>query len=349
MTYTALLLSSFGGPEGPDEVMPFLERVTAGRGIPRERLEAVGAHYYALGGVSPINAQNRALIAALRAELDARGSDLPIAFGNRNSAPFFADAIRELSDAGHQEVLALATSAYSSYSGCRQYRENLAAASDSCVTVRKLRPYFDLDGFVIPFAEGIVEALDRLTAAGIALNDIALVFTTHSVPLSMTQTAGPEALRGGEEFGIYVEQHEGAINRVLERVTRVREVPPASLAFQSRSGPPTIPWLEPDINEVIAIEASMGKKAVIVVPIGFISDHVEVVWDLDHEARDTAEQHGLAFERVATPGTHPAFVAGLADLVLASLDGDTRAQWAPFCSADCCPNARGEQPVVSPA
>lgn len=348
MTYTTLLLASFGGPEGPDEVMPFLERVTAGRGVPRERLESVAEHYLALGGVSPINAQNRALIEALSTELDSRGSDLPIAFGNRNSAPYFAEAITQLRDDGHAEVLALATSAYSSYSGCRQYRENLAAA-DGGITVRKLRPYYDLPGFALPFAEGIIDALDRLEADGIALGEIAMVFTTHSVPLSMSETSGPIEHRGENELGMYVEQHLAAINAVLSLVTQRREVPAASLAYQSRSGPPTIPWLEPDINDVIEIEASMRKKAVVVVPIGFISDHVEVVWDLDNEARATAESHGMRFERVATPGTHPAFVSGLADLVLSSLDGDTRPQWAGFCSAECCPNARADHPVVEPA
>lgn len=348
MTYSALLLASFGGPEAPEEVMPFLERVTAGRGIPRERLEIVAEHYHALGGISPINAQNRALIDALRAELDGRRCELPIAFGNRNSAPYFADALAQLRDAGHSQVLALATSAYSSYSGCRQYRENLAA-SNVGITVRKLRPYYDLPGFAIPFAEGIAEALDRLEADGIAPADIAMVFTTHSIPASMSETAGPLSHRGENELGMYVEQHLEAINAVLALVTRQREVPAASLAYQSRSGPPTIPWLEPDINDVIEIEATMRKKAVIVVPIGFISDHLEVVWDLDNEARATAERHGLRFERVATPGTHPAFVSGLADLVLASLDGDNRPQWAGFCSGECCPNARADHPVVEPA
>jgi ferrochelatase len=200
MTYTALLLSSFGGPEGPDEVMPFLERVTAGRGVPRERLEEVSHHYLALGGVSPINTQNRELIAALEAELARRNIDLPVYWGNRNSEPFFDGALQQLHADGHREVLALATSAYSSYSGCRQYREDIGMALEatglSDLIVRKIRSYFDLPGFIDSFAEGVAAALDRLAEQGIDPSSTAIFFTTHSVPMSMSQTSGPIELRG---------------------------------------------------------------------------------------------------------------------------------------------------------
>jgi len=355
MTYTALLLSSFGGPEGPDEVMPFLERVTAGRGVPRERLEEVSHHYLALGGVSPINAQNRELIAALEAELAARGIDLPIFWGNRNSTPFFDSALRDLHESGHREVLALATSAYSSYSGCRQYREDIGMALESTgftdLVVRKIRPYFDLPGFTDSFAHGLAAALDRLADMRIDPNSTAIFFTTHSVPMSMSQTSGPIELRGeGEEsLGIYARQHELAIEQVIATVQASRggTVPEWALVYQSRSGPPTMPWLEPDINDAIRAAAATGVTAVIVVPIGFVSDHVEVIWDLDHEALETATELGLAFERVSTPGTDPQFVSALVDRIEESLRGAVPEYWKPFCSPDCCPNARAQRPVIS--
>lgn len=355
MTYTALLLSSFGGPEGPDEVMPFLERVTAGRGVPRERLEAVSHHYLALGGVSPINAQNRALITALEAELAARGIELPVYWGNRNSEPFFEGALGQLHADGHREVLALATSAYSSYSGCRQYREDIGMALESTgfadLTVRKIRPYFDLPGFTGCFAEGIAASLDRLAENGIDLSTTAMFFTTHSVPMSMSQTSGPVELRGegDDNLGIYPRQHVLAIEQVISQVQAQRggTVPEWALVYQSRSGPPTMPWLEPDINDAIRDAAAAGATAVIVVPIGFVSDHVEVIWDLDNEALETATELGLAFERVSTPGTDSRFVSALVDRIEESLRGEIPEYWKPFCSTDCCPNARAERPVVT--
>lgn len=355
MTYTALLLSSFGGPEGPDEVMPFLERVTAGRGVPRERLEAVSHHYLALGGVSPINAQNRALIAALEAEFARRNIDLPVYWGNRNSEPFFDGALQTLHADGHREVLALATSAYSSYSGCRQYREDIGMALEatelSDLTVRKIRPYFDLPGFAGSFADGLAAALDRLADQGIDPTTTAIFFTTHSVPMSMSQTSGPLELRGegDENFGIYAQQHVLAIEQVITKVQAMRSglVPEWALVYQSRSGPPTMPWLEPDINDAIRSAAATGLTGVVVVPIGFVSDHVEVIWDLDHEALETANELGLAFERVATPGTDTRFVSSLVDRVEESLRAEVPEYWKHFCSQDCCPNARAQRPVIS--
>ncbi|MGI9135658.1 MAG: ferrochelatase [Candidatus Nanopelagicales bacterium] len=355
MTYTALLLSSFGGPEGPDEVMPFLERVTAGRGVPRERLESVSHHYLALGGVSPINAQNRELIAALESELARRSLGLPVYWGNRNSEPFFEGTLERLYADGHREVLALATSAYSSYSGCRQYREDIGMALESIepgeLTVRKIRPYFDIPGFTEPFADGLVTALDRLAQQGIDPTSTAIFFTTHSVPMSMSQTSGPVELRGeGDEgLGIYPQQHVLAIEQVISTVQAMRAglVPEWSLVFQSRSGPPTMPWLEPDINDAIREAAARGISAVVVVPIGFVSDHVEVIWDLDHEARETATELGLTFERVSTPGTDARFVSSLVDRIEESLRDEVPEYWKPFCSQDCCPNARAPRPVIT--
>ena len=355
MTYTALLLSSFGGPEGPDEVMPFLERVTAGRGVPRERLDEVSHHYLALGGVSPINAQNRDLIAALEVELARRGIELPIYWGNRNSEPFIDRALQDLHADGHREVIALATSAYSSYSGCRQYREDIGMALEatglSDLTVRKIRPYFDLPGFTDSFADGLAAALGRLAEQGFDATTTAIFFTTHSVPVSMSQTSGPIETRGaGEEsLGIYAQQHELAIEQVIAKVQAGRPgiVPEWALVYQSRSGPPTMPWLEPDINDAIRDATARGISAVVVVPIGFVSDHVEVIWDLDHEALETATELGLAFERVSTPGTDSRFVSSLVDRIEESLRDEVLEYWKPFCSQDCCPNARAQRPVIT--
>ena len=352
MTPTAVLLASFGGPEGPDEVMPFLERVTAGRGVPPERLVEVSHHYLALGGVSPINAQNRALLAALRAEFDSRGIDLPLYWGNRNSAPFFDDVVKQMADDGHTGAIALVTSAYSSYSGCRQYRENIAAALDRTgladqLAIRTAGQYFDSDGFVEPFARGVVAALQRLNEQGIDDSDIVLLCSTHSIPESMAATSGPGASATGEaqSAGWYVAQHTEAMARIARRAESVRgrSVPEPRLVFQSRSGPPSMPWLEPDVNDALRSAAASGTRAAVVAPIGFISDHVEVIWDLDHEAAETAAEIGLSFERVGTPGIDPAFVAALAAQVEGALAG---APGRGGCSPECCPNPRAPQPVI---
>lgn len=343
---TAILLASFGGPEAPDEVIPFLERVTAGRGVPRERLEKVAEHYYALGGRSPINEQNRALIAALSDELASRGRTEPIYFGNRNSEPFFADAIAAAQADGHTSMIALATSAYSSYSGCRQYRENIAVAlndSSSGVDVRKIQAYYDRDGFSAPFVDSVSAAFADLVARGHSADDIHVFFTTHSIPTSMSATSGPESSRI-EGDGLYVRQHLDVAQRVIDGAATVTGADlPWSLVFQSRSGPPTIPWLEPDINDAIR---ATSAKAVIVAPIGFISDHVEVIWDLDNEALATADEVGIDFIRVATPGTDPRFVSALADIVVAALAGSYVDRGT--CTPECCPNARASLPVIEP-
>ena len=360
MSYDAILLTSFGGPEGPDDVMPYLERVTAGRGIPRERLEEVSHHYLALGGVSPINEQNRALLAAMRGHFPQRGIELPIYWGNRNSEPYFTDALRAMHDDGHTRILAIVTSAYSSYSGCRQYRENLyQALVDTSLlgemSIDKVRAYFDHPGFVEPVVEALDEALTRMRAT-IPADDIRVLFATHSIPNVMGETSGPPALRDqfAKPGGAYEAQHLVAAGAIIDRL-RENESPKWELVYQSRSGAPTTPWLEPDVNDAIARCHEEGVRGVIVAPIGFVSDHVEVVWDLDNEARETANALGLEFARVPTVGVHPAFVDGLADLVLErTANGEAKAlselgPWPGACAVGCCANTRRDLPVIAEA
>ena len=320
--YDAVLLAGFGGPEGPDDVLPFLRNVTRGRGVPEHRLAEVAEHYRALGGVSPINAQNRALREALEVELAGRGVPLPVYWGNRNWSPYLADAVGEAHRAGHRTLLGLATSAYSSYSSCRQYREDFAAALLTSgllgeVRIDKLRPYYDHPGFLAPFADGLAEALAEAAGHGWTGRSAPVVFTTHSIPLAMAEASGAPA-----EGQLYVQQHLAACQEVVRLVTRLTGTEPSwQLAYQSRSGPAHIPWLEPDVCDVIAGLPNAGARAVIVVPIGFVSDHVEVIWDLDTEAADAAARAGLWFRRVGTPGTDPRFVAGLADLIRSRVAG----------------------------
>lgn len=362
MSYDAILFTTFGGPESPEEVMPFLERVTAGRGVPRERLEEVSHHYLALGGVSPINEQSRNLLKSLQEEFIKRGIETPIYWGNRNSHPFLAEALQQINTDGHHRILSFVSSAYSSYSGCRQYRENLAQALidtelREILTVDKVRPYFDHPGFITPFANGLTEVLETLKKDGTATSDTHIFFTTHSIPISMAETSGPAALRDGSNNGAYVAQHNAAITCILTAVaTRfASEIPQWSLVYQSRSGTPHTPWLEPDIGDALRAAVTSGSSTVIVVPIGFISDHVEVIWDLDHEVKELADGLGIRYFRVATPGTSPEFVAGVVDLIqerqtqserkeLSSIEGRTN-----YCTPECCPNPRKELPTVAQA
>lgn len=348
--FDAVLLASFGGPEAQEEVIPFLRRVTAGRGIPDERLEEVAVHYRTLGGVSPINAQNRRLAAELEAELARRGVDLPVRLGNRNSEPFLADTVRELHEQGHEHLLGLPTSAYSSYSGCRQYREDFALALEETglvgrVTIDRIRAYFNAPGFLEPTVDGLREAISDLVVAGHDTDRIAILFSTHSIPLAMAEASGPEETRAEGSGGWYLAQHVAACRWVWDRLDdELPHVPDWRLVYQSRSGAPHVPWLEPDVNDVIEeIAAKDAADAVVVVPIGFVSDHMEVVWDLDHEAADTAAARGLDFRRVPTPAADPRFVAALADLVQERLEPRRpRAEVTCFgptpdvCGTDCC-------------
>jgi protoporphyrin/coproporphyrin ferrochelatase len=326
----ALLVLSFGGPEGHDDVMPFLENVTRGRGIPRERLEAVAEHYHHFGGVSPINDQNKALITAVEKELAAAGIDLPVYWGNRNWAPYVEDTWRQLADDGIEHVYVFATSAYASFSGCRQYHEDIARArlaAGGGPTAEKLPHYFDATGFVQANADALAAALQSLPEE--VRGTARLVATAHSIPDSMAAVAGPDG-----------HAYEAELTAAAERV--VAEAAPGrrfDLVWQSRSGPPSVPWLEPDINDHLRALAAAGETAVVVFPVGFISDHLEVLWDLDNEAKETAAEVGLAFARAGTAGTHPAFVAAIRELL-----EERRAGGLPRlgtnCPAACCYVAR---------
>jgi ferrochelatase len=350
-TWDALLLVSFGGPEGPDDVLPFLENVTRGRGIPRERLLAVGEHYARFGGVSPINGHCRALLAAIRADLAAHGVGLPVYWGNRNWAPMLADTVREMAADGVRRALVLTTSAYASYSGCRQYREDLARAraevGPGAPEFGRLRHYFNHPGFVGPMVANTVAALGTLPAEAAA--GAVLAFTTHSIPVAMNDTSGPTG-------GAYVAQHLEVARLVAAGVEAATgRAYPWDLVFQSRSGPPTQPWLEPDIGD--HLRALRGRaSAVVAVPIGFVSDHMEVRYDLDVVAAEVAAAEGLPFVRVPTVGTAPAFVAAIRDLVLeraANVPAPRRAALGVLgadhddCPAGCCPNLRAPLPAAA--
>ena len=317
--YDAILLLSFGGPDGPDDVMPFLRNVTAGKNIPDARLEQVAEHYHHFGGASPINGQNKALLAALRAELDSRGIGTPLLWGNRNWTPFTLEALTEAQSQGARRVLAVVTSAYSSYSGCRQYREDLWQALDRLaaevggpgtehpVQVDKVRAYFNHPGFAEAATDAVVEAFAELPDGAA---DARLVFVTHSIPTTMDEAS---AVSGAS----YTDQHRDVAATVAaaagERLGRTLDW---DLAFCSRSGPPQQPWLEPDVNDHLRELAAEGTAAVVMAPIGFVSDHMEVVYDLDTEALATAAELGLTAVRADTVGVRAPFVAGLVDLVL---------------------------------
>lgn len=341
-TFDAVVLLGFGGPEGVDEVVPFLERVTAGRGIPKDRLVEVGQHYFTLGGVSPINAQNRALRDALAAELAVQGCSVEVALANRNSAPFVPDVLAGLVERGHRRLLGVATAAYSGYSACRQYREDLGlalAATGADLVIRKLPPFYDLDGFVATITELLLAALpDDLELGAEATR---LVFTTHSIPNSMAAASGPNG-------DAYLNQHRWVAGQVVAAIASATGITKGwELVFQSRSGPPQVPWLEPDVNDALRDFAAAGTTDVILVPIGFISDHMEVIWDLDTQALQTAAELGIRLVRTPTVGTHPAFVAGLAGRIAQQLlTGLRQAEPGQFCHGDCCLNPRSQAPTV---
>ena len=336
LRYDALLLLSFGGPEHPDDVMPFLRNVTRGRGIPPERLAEVAEHYQHFGGVSPINSQCRQLIAAIEADFRGYGLDLPIYWGNRNWKPMIANTVIQMRDDGIKRALALATSAYGGYSSCRQYLEDIAnaraAVGPDAPVIDKLRQFNDHPGFIEPHTDAVRAALVQLDPARRA--DTRLVFTAHSIPESMAVTAGLNSRR-----------YQAQLNEVAALVAAAAAPDlPYELVWQSRSGPPQVPWLEPDINDYLEQMAAAGATAVVVSPIGFISDHLEVLWDLDNEAAATAARVGLAFARAATPGVDPRFVRMVRDLVLERLTDPPAApaglgtvpRWHT-CAIECCP------------
>lgn len=355
--YDAVLLLSFGGPEHPDEVMPFLRNVTRGRGIPDERLAEVAEHYQHFGGRSPINDQNRALLAALRAELAGRGLDLPVLWGNRNWAPYVTDTLRDAHQAGARRVVTITTSAYSSYSSCRQYREDLAdalltlAGEGRALEVDKVRQYFNHPGFVEPNVRAALAALRELP------DGAHLVFVTHSVPVAMDEASGP----GGDDGDLrpaYSAQHADIASVVADAVGReLGRAVPWELVYCSRSGPPSQPWLEPDVGDHLRALHAAGVPGAAVCPIGFVSDHLEVQYDLDTEGRQVADELGLPFARAATVGVDPQFVAALVDLLLeraAQARGEHAAQPVlgarppvqSVCPPGCCRNLRGDRPAA---
>ena len=364
VAYDAILLASFGGPEGQDDVIPFLRNVTRGRGIPDERLEEVAHHYRAFGGISPINEQNRALKSALEAELARRGIDLPVLWGNRNWEPFISDAVTEAHERGFTKLLAIGTSAYSSYSSCRQYREDYALALETTelrgdIQIDKVRQFFDHPGFVQPFIEGVAQGLRDAAVAGFAPAETHVLFSTHSIPSTDAAKSGP-AERGFGAGGAYEAQHLAVAEVVMTAAgpsTRSGTEVGWSLVYQSRSGPPRQPWLDPDINDAMRELAAAGTKAFVIVPLGFVSDHMEVKWDLDTEAMETAAELGVFATRVPTPGIHPAYVAGLVDLVLERVNGTPTEDrpaltelgpWYDVCRAGCCENVRlGFKPALA--
>ena len=304
MRFDALLLLSFGGPEGPEQVMPFLENVTRGRGIPRERLESVAEHYLHFGGVSPINGINRELISAIEAELAHRGETLPVYFGNRNWEPYVEDAVAAMRDNGIRRAAVFSTSAWGGYSGCAQYQEDIArgraAAGPDAPELVKLRQFFDHPLLIAMFSDAIADAAATLPAD--LRDDARLVFTAHSIPLRAANRCGPD---------LY-ERQVGHTAALVAAAAGYREY---DQVWQSRSGPPQVPWLEPDVGDHLTTLAANGTRAVIVCPIGFVADHIEVVWDLDSELAEQAAEAGIAFARASTPNASPRFAQLVVDLI----------------------------------
>lgn len=340
--YDAILLVSFGGPERTEDVIPFMENVTRGRDVPRARLEEVSEHYFEFGGRSPINDQNRALLAALKERMAEVGLDLPVYFGNRNWHPLLPDELRRMRDDGIRRALCFVTSAYASYSGCRQYREDLAEAreevGDGAPELDRIRMYYNHPGFVEPQVDLITTALAELPEE--ARTGARIVFTTHSLPLTMSRHCDYEA------------QHYETCRLVMEGIPGHEW----DLVYASRSGPPHVPWLEPDINDHLEALADAGTPGVIVVPIGFISDHMEVIYDLDVEARETAERVGLPMARAGTVGVDPRFVDMIVELIRERTEGaparalGTRGPHHDACPVDCCfTPGQVAKPVVAAA
>lgn len=329
LPYDSILLVSFGGPERRQDVLPFLERVVQGRRVPRERLLEAAEHYEHFQGVSPINEQNRRLVAALRAELRSAGHSLPIYWGNRNWHPFLAQTVRRMAADGRRSALAFVTSAFSSYSSCRQYLEDIGVAREQVGSrapeIDKVRAFFNHPGFVEPLSQLVREAMGRISDG--RRKETELLFTAHSIPTAMARTSR------------YEMQLRETARLVAEAVGSSRW----RLVYQSRSGPPNQPWLEPDIGDYLRSHGRAGPRAVVVVPVGFLSDHLEVLYDLDVEARDVCRQMNVEMVRAATVGTHPRFVRMIRELIEERLVPDTPrvavgAMEAAHddCPSDCC-------------
>ena len=330
-SYDAILIVSFGGPEKRDDVIPFLENVLRGKPVPRERMLEVAEHYYHFDGVSPINSQVREFIAALRPELDRAGINLPIYWGNRNWHPLLPDTMRQMAQDGVRRALAYFTSAYSSYSGCRQYRENVAQAREmvgpEAPTIDKLRVFYNHPDFIAASVERIRTAFDRLPEA--SRDSAQVAFTAHSIPLSMANNCN----------------YAAQLNETCRLIAAELELSPErwNLVFQSRSGRPSDPWLEPDIVDHIRSLHERGTKSLVIAPVGFLSDHMEVLFDLDEEALSVCSELGITMSRAATVGSHPLFVGMVRELIQERLGlVSVRRAIGAFgpshdvCPADCC-------------
>ncbi len=327
--YDSFLLVSFGGPEGPDDVMPFLENVLRGKNIPHERMLEVSEHYKSFGGISPINEQNRQLMAAIKSEFKASGVDLPVYWGNRNWKPYFRETMEQMKSDGCKRTLAFFTSMFSSYSGCRQYRENIIAAREQvgpdAPMVDKVRMGFNHPGFVQAMADSLTAAIAQLKAAA---SDVKVFFTAHSIPMSMADNCD------------YVKQ----LNEASRLVAESAGANDWHLVYQSRSGPPQQPWLEPDICDAIAeMDAASKLEKIVILPIGFVSDHMEVMYDLDDEAAKLCSERNIQMARAATAGTGASFIQMIRKLVQERMGalGDrescgTLGAWHDVCPADCC-------------
>ena len=331
MNYDAILVVSFGGPESRDDVIPFLENVLRGRNVPRERMLTVAEHYYHFGGKSPINQQTRELISALEAELRQNGPKLPVYWGNRNWHPLLPDTVRKMKEDGVRQALAFVTSAYSSYSGCRQYREDISRAQNEvgpdAPEIHKLRAFFNHPGFIEATVERVQEALQAVPAE--SRKNVQVIYTAHSIPLSMANTCD------------YVRQLE----EVRRLVSMSLGVSNDALVYQSRSGAPGQPWLEPDILDYLReVKAGDLASAVVLAPIGFISDHMEVLYDLDVEARQVCDSLALPMVRAKTVGVHPKFIAMIREVIQERVTPGTERRSlgslgprANVCAEDCCP------------
>jgi ferrochelatase len=322
MQYDAVVLVSFGGPERAADVIPFLENVLRGKNVPRERMLEVAEHYYHFGGKSPINDQNRLLLSRLKEELDRDGPKLPVYWGNRNWEPYLTDTVSQMKQDGVGRALAFVTSAYSSYSGCRQYREDIQRAQEAVGTgapaIDKIRAFYNHPGFIETMVANVKAALTELP-------DALVLFTAHSVPVSMAKSS----------------RYEEQIREASRLVTAALGIHTWRMVWQSRSGPPSQPWLEPDISDVLK---QTDAREVVIVPIGFLSDHMEVLYDLDEEARHVCEERGIRMVRAATAGAHPRFITMIRELIVERIE-----EWATkpalgvlganhdICPLDCCP------------
>jgi protoporphyrin/coproporphyrin ferrochelatase len=343
MNYDAILVVSFGGPESKEEVMPFLENVLRGRNVPRERLLTVAEHYYHFEGKSPINEQVRALIAALGAELERDGPKLPIYWGNRNWHPLLAETLRTMKQDGIKRAFGFVTSAYSSYSGCRQYREDIARAQSDvgpgAPEVDKLRAFFNHPLFIEATVERVHDALEAVPAN--ARGNVQIVYTAHSIPVSMANTS---------DYVRQLEEVRGLVSAALGHRND-------ALVYQSRSGAPGQPWLEPDILEYLRqVKARNLASAVVLAPISFVSDHMEVLYDLDVEARQVCQSLGLPMTRAKTVGVHPKFVGMIRELILERMNPGaerravgTMGPRGDVCAEGCCPGPQRPRSLLDEA